>query len=136
MNRLSVLVTGLVMLVSYSAAQAADAFKFEVFQDAKKEYRWRLKNDEGKVVATPGQGYSSKKYCEESVEKFKSNVSSDKVKIEHYQDAGKQYRWKMIASNGQNVASSAVGYATKGECEKAVATIKKEAKNAKVEVEP
>ena len=136
MNRLSVLITGLVMLVSYGAAQAADAFKFEVYQDAKKEYRWRLKNDEGKVVATPGQGYSSKKYCEESVDKFKNNVNSDKVEIKHYQDAGKQYRWKMIAGNGQNVASSPTGYATKSECEKAFATIKKEAKNAKVEVEP
>ena len=136
MNRLSVLVTCIVLLVSYGAAQAADAFKFEVFQDAKKEYRWRLKNDEGKVVATPGQGYSSKKYCEESVEKFKTNVSSDKVKIEFYEDNKKQTRWRMIASNGQNVASSPVGYATKGECEKAFAVIKKEAKNAQVEVAP
>ena len=135
MNRISFLVTGIVLLVSYGAAQAADAFKFEVYQDAGKEYRWRFKNPEGKVLATPGQGYSSKKYCEESVEKFKTNVSSDKVKIEFYDDNKKQTRWRMIASNGQNVASSPSGYATRAECEKAFAVIKKEAKDAKVEVQ-
>lgn len=134
MNRL--FVTGVVLLLSYGMAQAADGFKFEVFQDAKQEYRWRLKNTEGKVVATPGQGYQSKKYCEEAVEKMKNNVNSDKVKIEYYEDAGKQTRWRIIASNGQTVASSAFGYATRAECEKAFAVIKKEAKNAKVEVLP
>jgi len=132
--------TGLIVLALLSAATVhaalADAFKFEVFQDAKKEYRWRLKNADGKVVATPGQGYQSKKYCEEAVEKMKTNANSDKVKVEYYDDAGKQSRWRIIASNGQTTASSAFGYATKAECEKAFAEIRKEVKNAKVEVIP
>jgi len=136
MNRMTVLITAVVLLVSYSAAHAADALKFEVYQDAKKEYRWRLKTADDKVLATPGQGYQSKRYCEEAVEKFKNNVSSDKVKIEYYEDNKKQSRWRMIASNGQTVASSATGYATKDECMKAFDLIKREAKNAKVEVAP
>lgn len=46
-------------LLSTAAAKAAleDALTFEVFQDNKQEYRWRLKNAEVKVIATLGQGY-------------------------------------------------------------------------------
>lgn len=125
-------------LLSTGILQAArpDALKFEVYQDAKKEYRWRLKNADDKVLATPGQGYSSKKYCEESVEKFKNNLTNAKVKMEVYPDEGKKFRWKMVVANGQTVASSPTGYATKEDCEKVIATIKKEAKSAKVEVLP
>lgn len=125
-----------VVLLSAAIVQAfpADALSFEVYQDAKSEFRWRLKNSEGQVLATPGQGYKSKKYCEESVEKFKANVGTDKVKFEVYQDNKKESRWRLIASNGQTVASSASGYKTADDCNKAIELIKKEAKNAKVEV--
>ena len=133
MKRYSTAVASILVLTFFSLAHAGD-FKFEVFQDAGKDFRWRLKNADGKVVASPGQGYSSKKYCEESVEKFKNNVSSDKVKIEYYEDNGKKTRWRMLASNGQTVASSMFGYETKADAEKAFAEIKKSAKDAKVEV--
>ncbi|HQR06464.1 MAG TPA: DUF1508 domain-containing protein [Gemmatales bacterium] len=132
--------SGLIVLALLSTATVhaalADALKFEIYQDAKKEYRWRLKNADDKVLATAGQGFTTKKSCEESVDRIKNNVTSDKVKIEYYEDNKKQTRWRMIASNGQNVASSPVGYATKAECEKAYETVKKEVKNAKVEVIP
>lgn len=113
----------------------ADALTFEVYEDAKMEFRWRLKNSEGQVLATPGQGYKTKKYCEESVEKFKANVDGDKVRFEVYQDNKKESRWRLIAkSNGQTVATSPSSYKTADDCNKAIALIKKEAKNAKVEV--
>jgi uncharacterized protein YegP (UPF0339 family) len=133
MKRYSTAVASILVLTFLSLAHAGD-FKFEVFQDAGKDYRWRLKNAEGRVVASPGQGYSSKKYCEESVERFKAHLAGDKVKIEFYPDAGKNIRWKMIASNGQNVASSMFGYPTEADAKKAFDEIKKEAKDAKVEV--
>ncbi|MFO0815017.1 MAG: DUF1508 domain-containing protein [Gemmatales bacterium] len=133
MKRYSSAVASILVLTFFSLAHGAE-FKFEIFQDAGKDYRWRLKNADGKVVASPGQGYSSKKYCEESVEKFKNNVNSDKVKVEFYADAGKSIRWRMIASNGQTVASSMFGYASEAEAKKAFDEIKKQVKEAKVEV--
>jgi uncharacterized protein len=131
MSRHSLLAT-LVMFLAASFAHSAEAYTFEIFKDAQGQHRWRLKNKESRVIASPGQGYSSKKYCEESVDKFKANLDSDKVKIEYYEDGGKMFRWKMIASNGQTVAASMFGYPKKEECEKAFAEIKKEAKDAKV----
>ena len=34
--------------------------KFELYQDAKGEYRWRLKSGNGQVIANGGEGYTSK----------------------------------------------------------------------------
>jgi uncharacterized protein YegP (UPF0339 family) len=35
------------------------AGKFELYKDAKGEYRWRLKASNGQTIATGGEGYSS-----------------------------------------------------------------------------
>lgn len=131
MKRVLMLATLAIFMIA-SVAQAADDYLFEIFKDAQGQHRWRLKNPDKRVIASPGQGYASKKYCEESVDKFKANLDSDKVKIEYYEDGGKMFRWKMIASNGQTVAASMFGYPTKADCEKAFADIKKQVKDAKV----
>jgi len=34
--------------------------KFEIYRDAKKEYRWRLRNANGKITADSGEGYERK----------------------------------------------------------------------------
>jgi uncharacterized protein len=36
------------------------AATFEVYKDGKGEYRWRLRTGNGQVIATGGEGYSSK----------------------------------------------------------------------------
>ncbi|HMO35351.1 MAG TPA: DUF1508 domain-containing protein [Gemmatales bacterium] len=124
------------ILLLATMVHAAEEYLFELFKDAQGQYRWRLKNPEKRVIASPGQGYASRKYCEESVDKFKANLDSDKVKIEFYEDGGKMFRWRMVASNGQTVASSMFGYPKKEDCESAFDEIRKHAKNAKVVEKP
>ncbi len=34
--------------------------KFEVYKNAKGEFRWRLKSGNGQTIATGGEGYTSK----------------------------------------------------------------------------
>ena len=36
------------------------AAKFELYKDGKDEYRWRLKASNGQVIATSGEGYTTK----------------------------------------------------------------------------
>ena len=45
------------------APAAAKNMTFETYPDAKSEYRWRLKDADGNIVATSGQGYSKKADC-------------------------------------------------------------------------
>src|SRR4051812_1608091 len=50
------------------ANAAAAGLTFEVYHDAKKEYRWRLKSANGQVVATSGEGYKAKADCLRGIE--------------------------------------------------------------------
>ena len=42
--------------------------KFELYQDARGEYRWRLKSANGQVIATGGEGYTSKAGAEKGIQ--------------------------------------------------------------------
>jgi uncharacterized protein YegP (UPF0339 family) len=37
--------------------------KFEVYEDNKGEWRWRLFADNGQIIAVPGEGYVAKVNC-------------------------------------------------------------------------
>lgn len=116
------------------AAKAKDQLKFEVYQDAAKDYRWRLVSGEDKdrhVLATGGQGYKAKADCMHGVTVFKEG--SDKLTFETYEDNAKQSRWRAKASNGQEMAASGSSYKTKAECDAAIEAIKKGAAKATVE---
>ena len=108
--------------------------KFEIYPDAKKEYRWRYKAANGEISATSGQGYKSKSSCQDAVDKLKAGAGADKYKFEVYEDNAKKFRFRMIASNGQTVGSSSQGYKAKTDCEHAIELLKTQAKSAKVEV--
>lgn len=43
------------------------AAKFEVYKDAKGEYRWRMKSANGQIIATGGEGYTSKSGVENGI---------------------------------------------------------------------
>ena len=48
--------------------------KFELYADAKGEYRWRLKASNGQVMGTGGEGYSSKATAKAGIESVKKNA--------------------------------------------------------------
>ncbi|HDP81210.1 MAG TPA: DUF1508 domain-containing protein [Spirochaetes bacterium] len=54
------------------------AGKFEIFKDAKGEYRFRLKAANGEVIAV-GEAYSSKQACVNGVESVKKNVADAEI---------------------------------------------------------
>ena len=53
--------------------------KFEVYQDAQKEWRWRLKAPNGQTIATGGEGYSSKANCLNGIESVKKNAPAAEI---------------------------------------------------------
>jgi uncharacterized protein YegP (UPF0339 family) len=60
-------------------ARAAESEKksaatFEVYKDKSGGYRWRLRTTNTQVIATSGQGYSSKRACEDGIESVKKNA--------------------------------------------------------------
>ena len=49
------------------------AGKFEVYQDSRGDYRFRLKAGNGQVIAI-GEGYKSKKSCMNGIESIRKNA--------------------------------------------------------------
>lgn len=115
------------------AALAADKdqLSFEIYQDSAKEYRWRLKDADGKVLATAGQGYKAKESATKGVKRMQAEANG-KLTFEIYEDNAKAFRWRAKSSNGQVVASTTTGYKAKSDCEKIVDVIKKGAAKAPV----
>jgi uncharacterized protein YegP (UPF0339 family) len=115
-----------------AVAQAKEGLKFEIYQDAAKDYRWRLKDGDGKVLATAGQGYKAKESAKNGVKLIQTEADS-KLKFEVYEDKGKEFRWRAKSPNGQTVASSGSAYKEKSAADKAIDVIKKGAAKAAVE---
>ena len=52
--------------------------KFELYQDKKGEYRFRLKATNGQIIAT-GEGYTTMAACQNGVESIKKNAPDAEV---------------------------------------------------------
>jgi uncharacterized protein YegP (UPF0339 family) len=115
-----------------ASAQSERVLKFETYQDARKEHRWRLKATNGQVIATSGQGYKDKRDRDNAIERIKKDAAT-KLTFETYQDAKQEFRWRLKATNSQVIATSGQGYKDKRDCEKAIDVIKKGAEKSKVE---
>jgi uncharacterized protein YegP (UPF0339 family) len=115
-----------------ASAQSDRVLKFETYQDAKKEHRWRLKATNGQIIATSGQGYKDKRDCKNAIERIQKDAAT-KLTFETYEDAKQEHRWRLKATNGQIIATSGQGYKDKRDCQNAIDVIKKGAEKAKVE---
>jgi uncharacterized protein YegP (UPF0339 family) len=104
-----------------ASASAAD-LKFEVYADKAGEFRWTLKGGNGEKLATGGQGYKEKGDARKGLELLIK--SDDKSKFEVYEDAKKEYRWRLTAGNNQVVAVSSEGYKEKAAAEQALKTVR------------
>jgi uncharacterized protein len=55
---------------------------FEVYKDAREEFRWRLKAGNGKIIAVSGEGYRAKADCHKAIEMIQSGAAKAKVEDE------------------------------------------------------
>ena len=53
--------------------------KFEMYDDSKGEYRWRLKAGNGAIIGDSGEGYVSENYCKAAIGMIKSEVANAEV---------------------------------------------------------
>jgi len=51
------------------------AAKFELYKDAKGEFRWRLVASNGQTIASSGEGYKSKDSAKAGIESVKKNAA-------------------------------------------------------------
>jgi uncharacterized protein YegP (UPF0339 family) len=59
--------------------KAAGAAVFELYKDSADEFRFRLKDDEGILLATSGKGYKTKSDCQKVIDTIKRDAGKAKV---------------------------------------------------------
>ena len=52
---------------------------FELFEYAQGQWRWRLRHDNGNILADSGEGYASKQKAEQGIESVKANAAGAAV---------------------------------------------------------
>lgn len=55
------------------------AGKFELYKDAKGEYRWRLLASNGQTIATGGEGYSSASNAKAGIASVQKNAPGAEI---------------------------------------------------------
>ncbi|WP_144798352.1 HVO_2922 family protein [Halorubrum depositum] len=120
-----------------AAAGASDASAtFELYEDRGGDYRWRLRHRNGNVIADSGEGYASKSGAEDAIERVRDYAPDASVlevgdaAFEIYEDASEEWRWRLRHRNGNVVADSGEGYASRSNAVEAVTRVKANAPGA------
>ncbi len=112
---------------------------FEIYEDAADEHRWRLRHDNGNIIADSGEGYASESNARDAVERVREyGPDADVLEVgsaafEIYEDAGEEWRWRLRHRNGNIVADSGQGYASRSNAVEGVTTVKRNAPGAEAE---
>jgi uncharacterized protein YegP (UPF0339 family) len=108
--------------------------KYQVYQDVSGKYRFRLRAGNNKIVAV-SEGYDQHAGCMNGVKSVKNNCSAaiedltlkgaaiSNPKFQVFSDKISEYRFRLIASNGEIVAASE-GYQAKEGCLNGIAAVK------------
>ena len=100
---------------------------FEIYRDAKRDYRWRLRAGNRRIIADSGEGYRNRADCEHAIDLLRIATNPD-----FYSDARGGHRWRLQANNGRIFADSGEAYVTPASCRRAFATVLKSAAQATV----
>lgn len=110
---------------------------FQFYEDSAKEWRWRLRDGNNKIVADSGEGYDEKKDCEKGAALFTTlgpNAPVNKVNAndtsghgpewEYYADKAAEWRWRFQAKNNKNLADGSEGYESEANVIRAIDNVK------------
>jgi len=109
---------------------------FEVYQDSADEWRWRLRHDNGNIIADPGEGYSRRAAVDEAVERMRTvaaeadTLDYEPAAFELYEDAGGEWRWRLRHRNGRILADSGEGYASRRNARDGIESVREHATDA------
>ena len=123
---------------------------FELYRDTADEWRWRLVHDNGNIIADGGGGYSDKRDAASGIESVQRNApgahvidaSRDEVAPDEggsnatfkiFSDKADEHRWRLRHDNGNIIADSGQGYASKQKAKQGLDSVKSNALGAAVE---
>ncbi|WP_096592620.1 HVO_2922 family protein [Halorubrum ezzemoulense] len=112
---------------------------FELYADAADEWRFRLRHDNGEIVGDSGEGYASKSNAKRALSKLRDHVAAadylriDPAAFEVFEDAASEYRWRLVHQNGNVIADSGQGYASRSKAQQGLDSVRSNAGGAGLE---
>ncbi len=103
--------------------------KFEIKKDKAGKFRFNLKAANGLVILS-SEAYNTRKACDNGIESVRKN-SKDDSKFDRTKAKNGKSRFNLKAANGQVIGTSQM-YAGNSSMEKGIASVKKNASDAKV----
>ncbi|MES3517360.1 MAG: YegP family protein [Natronomonas sp.] len=115
---------------------------FELYEDEGGDYRWRLRHDNGNIIADSSEGYASKQKAKQGLESVKTNAagghvvdqtrdeavddeaSGSKATFEIFQDSGEKWRWRLRHDNGNIIADCGGSYSSKQKTKQGLRSVK------------
>jgi len=104
--------------------------KFEIYNDKRGEFRFRLKAGNGQNILA-SEGYTSKSSCNNGIESVKTNAPLDERYDRRKSSNGSPY-FNLKASNGQVIGTSEM-YSSNDAMENGIRSVKSNAPSASVE---
>jgi amphi-Trp domain-containing protein len=123
---------------------------FQLYEDAEGKYRWRLRHDNGNIIADGSEGYASKQKAEQGLESVKTNAAgaglvdtskdeeaddgaTSKATFELFDDAEGKWRWRLVHDNGEIIADGGQGYSSKQKAKQGLRSVRTNAPGSEVE---
>ena len=104
--------------------------KFEIYNDKKGEFRFRLKAGNGQTILA-SEGYSTKTACNNGIESVRKNAGND-ARYERLEAKNGNPYFNLKASNGQVIGNSEM-YTSTSAMENGISSVKKNAPDATVD---
>jgi len=120
--------------------EQASRADFERYEAESGEFRWRLRHDNGNIIADSGQGYGSRSGVENAIDGIREYVGpadylrADPTAIEIYRDKASEFRWRLIHKNGAILADSGEGYSNRSGARRAVDRVRDRIDDVEFEV--
>jgi len=114
---------------------------FELYQDADDNYRWRLRHDNGRIIAAAARGFSSGSTARNNVDSVQTYIAPadylkfDPAAFEVFEDAAGEYRWRLVHQNGRILGDSGEGYASRSNVRRAIEAVEEIVETAEVDAE-
>ena len=105
------------------------AGKFEIFEDKKGEFRFRLKAGNGEIILA-SEGYKAKSGCTNGLESVQKNAPDD-GHFERKMTKSEKYMFNLKAGNNQVIGTSE-SYESVAARDNGIESVKKNAPDAKV----
>jgi uncharacterized protein YegP (UPF0339 family) len=114
---------------------------FERYQGADEKERWRLRHDNGRIIAAAARGFSSGSSVKNNIGSVRTYITSaeylkfDPAAFQVFEDEPGEYRWRLIHRNGTIIGTSTGAFDSRANARRAIEAVEQIFEDAEIDAE-